>query len=237
VYQNVGQKLPPAPGEVKMGKWSYIGPVEFDEKKGFEFPHPAEKMNLKETYVGKAGQKITWKQRDFVDGQINGLEDLFAPGFREMVGVYFHRTIEVDAYSEIPIGLGSDDTLTVWIDGQKIISAPGYRACTPDSNKAILKLEPGKHDLLIKVCQYSGGFAYCFNWTKPERPVAKGVAFEDVTAKVGLANTGTDVKYDSLVVQDVNGTAGLISSAAIGSSSQRRRLRKPSLTSSRKIPA
>jgi hypothetical protein len=206
VYQNVGLKLPSAPAQPRFGPWSYLGPIEYDQQRGFESSHPAEKINLKESYLGKHKRKIAWKTHNFNDGAINPLGELFPPDSRDWVAVYLHRTIDVDSYTEIPVSFGSDDTLAVWIDSKKIISANEHRACTPDSERTVLKLDPGKHDLLIRVGQGNGGFEYYFNWTKPERPVAKGVAFEDVTAKVlGSAAPLADVKYDSLVVHDVNG--------------------------------
>lgn len=212
VYRNIGVTTPPAPAGVKFGPWSTLGPVDYNQGKGFEAPHPADKLDLTATYEGKGGRKIAWKKADFPDGAVNNLLELFPPDARSWVGVYLHRTIDVPSYTELPVSFGSDDTLTVRLDGKKIISSGDHRGAAPDQNLAVLKLSPGKHDLVMKVCQGDGDFAFYFNAKQPEAPAPigngpNGQAFEDISSQVGFgpAGPGTDAKYDSLVVQDVNG--------------------------------
>jgi hypothetical protein len=207
LYRNIGLPIPGIPSQPKFGKWSFLGPVDYTQQKGFEFPHPCEKLDLKGEYIGKHNRKIAWKQANFTDGSVNDLLNQCPPDARVWCGVYLHRTVEVERDTELPLSFGSDDTLTVWLDGKKIVSDPSHRGCTPDQNRVTAKLSAGKHDLLLKICQGDGDFAFYFNYAKPERPVPQGPAFEDVSRQVGLGPDGAsnDVKFDSLVVRDVDG--------------------------------
>ena len=36
---------------------------------------------------------------------------------------------------ELPISLGSDDTLTVWLNGEKLLAENVYRAAAPDQDR------------------------------------------------------------------------------------------------------
>lgn len=207
VYRNIGVEKVVAPAGVKLGGWSTLGPFDYNQGKGFEAPHPADKLDLAGVYEGKGGRKVEWKKAEFNDGAVNSLMEVFPPDARSNVGIYLHRTIDVANYTELPVSFGSDDTLTVRIDGKKIISSGEHRGAMPDQNVAVLKLAPGKHDLVMKVCQGDGDFAFYFQAKQPEAPLPQGLAFEDISTSVGFGPNGplTDVKYDSLVVQDVNG--------------------------------
>ncbi|MEI7683764.1 MAG: VCBS repeat-containing protein, partial [Planctomycetota bacterium] len=207
VYRNVGLPIPPIPALAKFGPWSFLGPVDYNLEKGFEAPHPAEALDLKAEYVGKGGHKIRWQPGNFTDGATNNLLNLFPADMRTWVGAYLHRTIEVDVPTKLPVSFGSDDTLTVWLDGKKLISDPSHRTCAADQNTAALTLAPGKHELLMKICQSDEDFAFYFNYPKLERPIPQGLAFEDISKKSGLGLDGpaTNLKHDSLAVCDVDG--------------------------------
>ena len=120
--------------------------------------------------------------------------------------VYLYREIESDKPRELPVSLGSDDTLTVWLNGEKIVSENVQRACTPDQTKAVLKLKQGVNKLLMKVCQGGGEWAFYFK-ASDGLPPAITWAFEDVSDAVGLGanGIGSKVKGDTLTVCDVNG--------------------------------
>jgi hypothetical protein len=70
----------------------------------------------------------------------------------------------------------------------------------------VLKLRAGRNDLLLKVCQGGGDWAFYFK-ALGEVPAAVTWEFEDVSDAVGLgsAGVGSTVKGDTLTVCDVNG--------------------------------
>lgn len=207
VYRNVGRKAPSAATIPKLGDWSYLGPILYQPGKAHDAPHPADKLDLSGVYEGKGGEKVSWKPRKFPDGVVNNLIEVFPPQHRTWASIYLHRTIEAAAPIDLPISLGSDDTLAIWLDGKKILSQGEHRACAPDQNQAVLRLTPGRHDLVMKIGQGDGDFAFYFAVRPPEPALLQGLAFEDISESAGFGGTGPlcDVKFDSLVVHDVDG--------------------------------
>ncbi|MEI7683543.1 MAG: VCBS repeat-containing protein [Planctomycetota bacterium] len=206
VYRNTGLPIPPIPSPVRWGAWSMLAPIDYNIQKGFEFPIAADKFDLKGEYDGK-GQKVAWKPAPLDDGAMNDLQKFLPENARANVAVYLHRGFDTDVDIVQQINLGADGTLSVWFDGKKIISDPNRRPCAPDQNVITLKLTAGRHDLVIKTCQEDGDFRFYFNRPKYERPTPQGLAFEDISKACGLGAGGpaTDVRFDSLIVRDIDG--------------------------------
>src|SRR5439155_23896734 len=121
-------------------------------------------------YPGKNNAKAVWKEGNFPDGQVNNLALFQGPNNAQAV-VYVHRVIDCPAATEIAASFGSDDTLSVWLNGERIISQNEYRAVAPDQAKAILKLKAGKNSLLLKICQGEGEWSFYFAAGNPEAPI------------------------------------------------------------------
>ncbi len=208
LYRNLGMQAPVVPSRPKLGKWKHLGPLDNTGGKAFNETHPCEKeIDLKAEYVGKGNEKIRWHSADFTDGAVNNLLPLYR--HKNWVASYLYREIEVATATDIPASFGSDDTLTVWLNGQKIIADGSYRAAGPDQNRATLKLKAGKNQLLLKICQGDGDWGFYFSLQEGQVPIPTGQAFEDVSEKVGLGpnGIGSDMKGDALTVCDVNGDA------------------------------
>jgi hypothetical protein len=205
LYRNKGA-VDGAVAPLKLGKWSYVGPFPNVNGQGFAAVYPPEQgVNLTQKFGGKNGEEATWKEGKFNDGEVNNLA-LFKPENNVDSVVYLYREIESDKARELPVSLGSDDTLTVWLNGEKIVSENVARACAADQTKAVFKLKKGKNTLLMKVCQGGGEWAFYFK-ASDGLPPAITWAFEDVSDAVGLGanGIGSTVKGDSLVVCDVDG--------------------------------
>jgi hypothetical protein len=206
LYRNVGLKPPPTPKGARLGKWHHIGPIENAGNRAFNVVHDCEKtIDLKATYVGKNNLKIRWQERDFTDGAVNDLMP-HSP-LKEWAGCCLYREIEVDNDMELPASFGSDDTIIVSLNGKRILADPSHRACAPDQNLAKLKFKAGKNQLLIKIGQGVGDWAFYFSVGQPQSPIPTGQAFEDVSEQVGFGpkGIGANLKGDSLTVCDVNG--------------------------------
>jgi hypothetical protein len=139
------------------GKWYYIGPFDNTDKKGFETVYPPEReIDLKKTYKGKGNIEVGWSA--FTDFKLAAMNNLarFNPKNNTDSCIYVLHEFEVKEAVELPVSLGSDDTLTVWINGAKVLAEDIYRPAAPNQDQVILKLKPGKNQLLIKVCQGTG---------------------------------------------------------------------------------
>lgn len=141
------------------GKWYYAGPFDNSERQAFDTAYPPEKqVDLKATYAGKGGRKIGWKEyKDFPLGTIVSLAKLF-PGDESNSAAYLYHEFESDRTFKLPLSLGSDDTLSVWFNGERILNEPYERPPAPDQDRVELKVRSGKNTLLIKICQFGGGW-------------------------------------------------------------------------------
>lgn len=207
LYRNVGLQPPPPPSIPKLGAWHYLGPLDNVGGRGFDTGHECEKrIDLKAEYIGRDHEKINWKQRNFNDGAVNDLR-MFKPLQNVNSAVYLYREIDVAMPTDLPVNLGSDDTLSVWLNGQKILANNSYRAAAPDQDRVVLKLKAGKNELLLKICQGDGEWAFYFKSETPPATIPQGLAFADVSDQVGLGAEGlaANAKFDSLAVCDVDG--------------------------------
>jgi len=140
------------------GKWYYIGPFDNKDKKGFATAYPPEQeIDLAKTYKGKDGRDVAWKE--FKDFPLNKVVNLRLFDNNEWGVVYLYHEAESTEAASLPISFGSDDTLSVWLNGDKLVSQDVYRGVSPDQARTSLNVLPGKNKLLIKVCQGTGDWA------------------------------------------------------------------------------
>jgi outer membrane protein assembly factor BamB len=204
LYRNMGKVITPQ-APLVLGPWHYAGPFDNIGEKGFDTVYPPEQgVDIKAEYSGKNKEKVTWKEGKFTDGQANSLS-LFKPEQNDNCVCYVYREITAKGPMSLPVGFGSDDTLTVWLNGEKIVSQNVYRGCTVDETKLTLNLKPGVNKLLLKICNGSGEFAFAFSSAAPA-PIIP-LSFEDVSDAVGLGEKGigSGMRGDHLAVADVNG--------------------------------
>jgi hypothetical protein len=207
LLRNVGLAAPKAPTPPKLGKWHHLGPLENANNSAINETHSAEKtFDPAATYTGRNNQKVQWKEANFTDGAVNSLLELYPPPFRENSSVLLHREIVVESDCDLDASFGSDDTLTVLVNGKKILTVDEQRACQPDQNRVTLPLKAGKNSLVVKIGQGNGDWAFYFQADKEKLPVPKGKAFVDATKEAGLdeASLGA-VRGESLTITDVDG--------------------------------
>jgi len=205
LYRNKGA-AGDAKEPMKLGKWHHIGPFDNGNNQGFATAYPPEKeIDLAKKYEGKNKEEAAWKAADFTDGAVNNLA-IFKPENNIGAAVYLFREIECARAMDLPVSLGSDDTLTIWLNEAKVFELNIQRACAADQNQVTLKLKEGKNKLLMKVCNGGGPWEFYFQ-AKDNTPPRITWTFEDVSTQVGFGpdGLGSTVKGDNLTVCDVNG--------------------------------
>ncbi|MFM7150900.1 MAG: FG-GAP repeat domain-containing protein, partial [Gemmataceae bacterium] len=206
LYRNSGPTSGDAPPE--QGPWRFVGPFDNTGRRGLREPFAPEKdLNLKGDFTGKAGRKIAWKEGKFVDGKINSLA-LFDNN--QDAVIYLHREIRCPKAMKLPVSLGNDEGLAVWLNGKLLVAQENDRACAPDQLLLELDLKAGSNDLLLKFTQGIGEWAFYFQpGTKSGAP--RTWNFEDVSDAVGLgvAGLGSKEKGDALTVADLDGDGKL----------------------------
>jgi len=204
LYRNLGPDGAASSKTPKISPWHLIGP--FDNRGGQGFDkvfEPEKSIDLSAELTGKDNRKLKWQQKDFPDGQVNSLA-LFEDNSEAVAYVY--RELDFGSAVDLPASFGSDDSLKVFLNGKAIIAENVNRAAAPDQHQVTLNLKPGKNQLLIKVGQGNGEWAFYFA-TKGQAQTSVVPLFEDVTDKfnLGTQGIGGSVKGDRLLVHDING--------------------------------
>jgi hypothetical protein len=152
------------------GKWYYIGPFEFDNStaEAFDAPNPPEKeIDLQKTYRGKNGEQVGWKE--FAEFRVGGFINLKRFRDNDNASVYLYHEIEAPEDMALPASFGSDDTLSVWVNGERVLHENTVRSITADQDHATLKLKAGKNRLLVRVGNVGGEWVF---YIAPELPAS-----------------------------------------------------------------
>ena len=150
------------------GKWYFAGPFDNPDKKGIDVKYPPEKeVDLKATFVGKNDKKFGWQEfKGFELGKILDLKMIIPEDNNDAV-IYLYHEFDATEAGRLPISLGSDDTMSVFFNGTRILNENREQPAAPDQFFTQLKLKAGKNQLLLKVCQYGGGWEV---YVAPELP-------------------------------------------------------------------
>lgn len=177
----------------KLGEWFAVGP--FRHKDGpqhniaTEFGPEKDPFDPNRVYKGKRDMEVKWTRGEFTDGQVVSLASMGAN-----CAIYLHREIDMPSDAVIPIALGARDSLTVYLNGERIHADTATRTPAADQVQLTLKLRAGKNRLILKLVHGEGesGIYFATGGTS-HRPL-----FEDVSAKWGLGQES--IKGDSLTV-------------------------------------
>jgi hypothetical protein len=147
--------LEKAGGKATLSPWRAVGPFEvasFDAAYATAF-EPEKAVDLTLTYEGG---KLKWAERpEWVDGKAHSLTGNFA-------ATYLYRTIEADRPMPVTLSFGSDDAIKVWLNGEPVLANKVIRVVAPDQEKITVDLRAGKNELLVKVVNGGGGYAFYF---------------------------------------------------------------------------
>jgi putative membrane-bound dehydrogenase-like protein len=132
--------------------WHVLGTLPIDAKPPFP---TAEPIDLSAEFEGFGDQPIGWKRVRAVDGKgqvdlgrvYKSDDDLAAFGAAE---------IESPAERRATLAVGSDDTLTVWVNGEKVYDFQDRRSFNPEGSQFDVPLVKGTNRLLVR-CGNRGG--------------------------------------------------------------------------------
>jgi hypothetical protein len=146
--------------------WWVLGPLAGDMQfSGFETVFPPESgVDLKASYKGSEGGDVTWVRRPppAVPSpsalSIDFLEQW--PGFSKPGVAFAYTRIVSDQERDAFFYTGSDDTITIWLNGEKVQNLKTARPMIADSERIKILLKKGVNTLLVKVCQGYGGWSF-----------------------------------------------------------------------------
>lgn len=139
----------------KAGAWEVAGPQAGKTQPDF-------------TAVFKEGERMIKWLRPFKDGTF-GIVDLAAllkPN--ENCYAYAAATVVADKDAEGVLLLGSDDGVTVWLDGKEVHRNPTARGVKVDEDRVAVKLAAGSHSLVLRIDQGGGGWGFCARFADKE---------------------------------------------------------------------
>ena len=145
-------------------EWQLVGPFPNERESdilryGLDEVFPPEKeINLAETYNGVDGQKISWKKLKTPDHGYFSLWDKFDP--YEFVVCYAVSYIYSETEQSVPLLVGSDDGSKVFLNKKELYRFLDVRIAAPDQDTIPLNLQKGWNELLMKVENNFGGYAF-----------------------------------------------------------------------------
>ncbi len=147
--------------------WKLAGPFDWTPKEAFEKTHVNEPdIDLDATYA--TGDKtVAWKDHRSADP--GGLVNLHgAVAAIDAATAYAYARIHVAEEAQATIRAGSDDGIKIWLNGAVVHENHTDRGALPDEDKASATFKAGDNDLLVRITQGAGGWAFCLRLTKPD---------------------------------------------------------------------
>jgi hypothetical protein len=124
--------------------------------------------------------EVAWHDLALADGAV-------AEFAGDDAAVYLYRTLTANEAVDVELAFGSDDGLRVWLDGAEVHANDTARAHAPAQDVVRLALARGGHELLCKVVNRSGGFAFSCEL----RGARGSLPNERIAQLLAAANAGT----------------------------------------------
>jgi CubicO group peptidase (beta-lactamase class C family) len=175
LYSNVAPDQP-------MKEWLLLGPIPAQDDGATPDMANARTMghenDLLESAGGEAkvspqaGAKITARGGEYEwrlhESKSDTIDLLAALDKRDFAIGYAAATIESPEAQTRLVGLGSDDAVRVWLNGDVVHEHSSPRAVIVDDDVFALKLRQGKNRLLIKVLNDQSDWGFTFRFLSPE---------------------------------------------------------------------
>jgi CubicO group peptidase (beta-lactamase class C family) len=168
-----------------MKEWLLLGPIpaqEADVNPSAPRVESARKMGLEQDLLEKAGGEarispksgtkvdvrggeLKWKSHKSASDEVDLIDAL---GKHDFAVAYAAATFESQEDKTQLVGLGSDDGVRVWLNGELVHENPTPRALNVDDDVFSVKLKKGTNRLLIKVVNDEQDWGYAFRFLSPE---------------------------------------------------------------------
>jgi hypothetical protein len=94
------------------------------------------------------------------------------------VCAFLHTKIISDRDRQVTLYTGSDEFMTVWLNGAKVLANPYYRAALKDQDKAVITLKKGENTVLVKLAHGWEGWNLFFRLGDEFGfPVTEGITY------------------------------------------------------------
>ena len=145
----------------KFSPWFQIGPFTADN---FDQLHAKEFVAASVSNYDQPEGELKWTENNLADGKVHALP------LGNLAATYLHRRVNLEKATNLTLSLGSDDSITVWVNGEKVHDNKVSRAPAADQDKVKVELRAGENDLLVKVCNNQSGAGFFFNVGSSDLP-------------------------------------------------------------------
>ncbi len=151
--------------------WNICGPFPLAQdslrgRHGLDIVYPPEQeINLKKTYRGAGGQEVRWH---LVKTEKSGFLDLTIFHPSDFVIAYALSYVYSPREQTLPLYLGSDDGIKVFLNGKEIYCLFKIRPAVPDQDTVSVKFQKGWNTLLLKIENNLGGYGCYARLSDPE---------------------------------------------------------------------
>jgi hypothetical protein len=118
------------------------------------FP-PEYELDFNATYPGSI-ERVNWRTASVDSKGYLDFLNLFSPS--DWVCAYAYCKVISPKAIAAQLRLGTNDTVTLWLNGRKLLSKNIERSAAPDSDILPVNLKQGENTILIKICNTE------FNW-------------------------------------------------------------------------
>ncbi len=147
--------------------WWLIGPFPNGGNKMWKKAYaPEEKVDLS-AELKEDDDTLTWKRWQTLD--VNGLVNLReAISSKANVGAYGYAEITVEQEQYVLFKMGSDDSIVLWLNGEKVHAKDASRGVKVDEDEAPARLRAGVNRILVKVLDKGGDWGFMVRITTPD---------------------------------------------------------------------
>lgn len=151
------------PNRKYIAEWNMIGPFpnpsdDNSNRLGLDTPYPPEtEVDIEKKYKGVDDKEIFWTLDKTPE---SGRMDLYKYNPYEHVVVYALTYVYSPEDKTIPLLLGSDDGIKVFLNDKEIYRVLTVRLCEPDKDRIPLELKEGWNKLLLKIENNLGGYSF-----------------------------------------------------------------------------
>lgn len=165
--------------------WAVVGPFPAGPHRAFATSFPPEWEPGADVAFEAGNQTVRW-ERLAPDHVIEhgGIDFVSVFGQREDCAAYAMSRIRSEREQDVELRLGSDDTLTVWLNGEKVYAVETYRLAEWDQEVVPVRLRKGVNTLIVKVGQDRHPWKMFFRVTAPGGRPVYGLTdgFDDIQA-------------------------------------------------------
>ena len=193
-----------------MKEWLLLGPIPAQEADTKPNVHDARNMGFERDLLEQAGGEVNvrpeigkkldargdeyeWRPHESVSKAIDLVDAL---GKHDFAVAYAAARIESPAAQTQLVGLGSDDGVRVWLNGELVHESSTPRAVAVDDDVFAIKLQKGTNRLLIKVVNDQGDWGFTFRFLSQETLATrlfKAASQGEVEIVEELASLGVDI--------------------------------------------